>query len=419
MAGLIIPYKPREQFKPFHDRKERFSCIVAHRRAGKTVACINDLIRGALKCKLSKPRFAYIAPHYNQAKDVAWEYVKEYAAPVLQHYGIAPNESELRIDLPNEGRVRLYGADNYDRLRGLYFDGVILDEYATMDPRIWEVIRPTLSDRNGWCVWIGTPAGHNSFYHRWQEATTNKDYQALMLKASETGIIDQTELDAVKRDMTDGQYQQEYECSFEAAIQGAYFAKEFGFLDSEDRIRSIPWERDVDVVTAWDLGIGDSTSIWFCQQVGSEVRIIDYYDASGVGLDHYVKHLREKPYIYGEHLLPHDVEVRELGTGRSRKETLEGLGMRVSVVPKLPVDDGINAARALLSKCWFDSTKCHTGIEALKQYRTEFDEKRKTFKNSPLHDWTSHAADAFRYLAVGMPRRNIEAMPEINTDWVT
>ncbi len=418
MAELTIPYKPRDQFKPFHNRSERFSCIVAHRRAGKTVACINELIKGALTCTQKNPRFAYIAPHYNQAKDVAWEYVKEYAAPVINHYNITPNESELRVDLPNGGRVRLYGAENYDRLRGLYFDGVILDEYATMDPRIWEVVRPALSDRKGWCVWIGTPAGHNGFYNVWQEAQRNDEYQALMLRASETGIVDESELEAAQRDLSEDQYQQEYECSFEAAIMGAYYAKEFKFLEGESRIGSVPWERDLDVITAWDLGIGDATAIWFAQQIGNEVRLIDYYESSGVGLDHYVNHLRSKPYVYAEHVLPHDVEVKELGTGCSRRETLEGLGLRVSVAPKLPVDDGINAARALLTKCWIDANKCNQGIEALKQYRTEFDDKRKAFKNRPLHDWTSHAADAFRYLAVGLPDTHIETVPIVNTDWI-
>jgi hypothetical protein len=371
-----------------------------------------------LTCTNKNPRFAYIAPHYNQAKDVAWEYVKQYAAPVIEHYDITPNESELRVDLPNGGRVRLYGAENYDRLRGLYFDGVILDEFATMDPRIWEVIRPALSDRKGWCTWIGTPAGHNEFYNVWNEAQANDQYQALSLKASETGIVDEEELEAAKRDLTEDQYQQEYECSFDAAIQGAYYATEFKFLESESRIGSVPWERDLDVITAWDLGIGDATAIWFAQQIGNEVRLIDYYESSGVGLDHYVNHLRSKPYVYAEHVLPHDVEVKELGTGCSRRETLEGLGLRVSVAPKLPVDDGINAARALLTKCWIDADKCNQGIEALKQYRTEFDDKRKAFKNRPLHDWTSHAADAFRYLAVGLPDTHIETVPIVNTDWI-
>jgi phage terminase large subunit len=403
MGRVVIPYSPREHFKPFHNRDERFACIVAHRRAGKTVACINELIKGAITLKQKDPRFAYIAPQYNQAKDVAWNYLKEYTAPVPN---VQWNESELRVDMPNGGRIRLYGAENYDRLRGLYLDGVILDEYATMDPRIWEVVRPALSDRQGWCVWIGTPAGHNAFYDVWQKAQEHKDYFALMLKASETGIIPESELEAAKADLSVDQYEQEYECSFEAAVQGAYYGADMKQAEAEDRIRTVPWERDIPVKTAWDLGIGDSTAIWFAQMVNNEIRFIDYIENSGVGLDWYAREIKSRPYIYDQHICPHDVEHKELGTGKSRKETLESLGLVVDVAPKIPVDDGINAVRKILNRCWFDRDKCQQGIEALKQYRTEYDDKLKTYKNRPLHDWASHGADAMRYFAVGHSENN-------------
>lgn len=416
MARLKIAYKPREAFKPLHNTKERYGCIVAHRRAGKTVACINHLLRAALQCKLNKPRFAYVAPHYNQAKDIAWEYLKEYAAPVIEHGGQV-NESELRVDLPNGGRVRLYGADNYNRLRGLYFDGIVLDEYADMDPRIWEVVRPALSDREGWCIWIGTPKGHNAFYEVWKQAQADSWF-AQMLKASETGLLPEKELLQARKDLSDDQYAQEYECSFEAAIQGAYYGPDMREAEDGKRITTVPWEKGLEVTTAWDLGIGDSTAIWFCQQVGKEIRLIDYYEASGVGLDHYAKVIKDKPYAYAQHLLPHDVAVKELGTGKSRQEVLESLGIRVEIVAKLSVDDGINAARQILNRCWFDAEKCERGIEALKQYRRDYDEKNKAFKLRPLHDWTSHGADAFRYLAVGL--KKVEDVPDIdiNVDWV-
>lgn len=416
MAEIIIPYKPRDQFKPFHDREKRFSCVVAHRRAGKTVACINELIKAAVTCRRPNPRYAYIAPHYNQAKDVAWGYLKEYTVAIP---GTQYNESELRADLPNGARIRLYGAENYDRLRGLYFDGVVLDEFGDMNPLAWsEVIRPALSDREGWAVFIGTPKGRNRFYEVWQNAETDDSWFSLQLKASETGLISRDELAAARKDMTEDQYAQEYECSFAAAIQGAYYAKIIEEARAAKRITSIPVEGMVEVHTAWDLGIGDATSIWFCQQVGHEVRIVDFYESAGVGLDHYKKVLNERGYLYGQHIFPHDVEVKELGTGRSRREVLEALGVRVTVCPKLSIDDGINAVRKLLPSCWFDADRCSDGILKLSQYRTEYDEKRQVFKPRPLHDWTSHAADAFRYLAVGLPDRNTESMPAINTSWV-
>ena len=399
---IEIPYWPRAQFEPFHERRQRWSIIVAHRRCGKTVATINDMLRRAVTGP-KNGRYAYVAPFFVQAKDVAWAYLKRFAAPILELSGRA-NDSELAVTLPNGAAIRLYGADNYDRMRGLGFHGVVLDEFADFPPAAWpEVLRPALSDHRGWATFIGTPKGHNSFFDLWRAAETDPDWYRVELRASQTGIIHDDELAAVRRDMTEDQYAQEYECSFEAAIVGAYYGRDMRRAEDDKRIGRVPWERSHEVWTAWDLGIGDSTSIWFAQQVGKEVRLIDYYEASGVGLDHYVKVLRDKPYSYAEHLLPHDAEVKELGTGRSRVETLETLGLaNWRIVPKLSIDDGINAARMMLPKCWFDSEKCKAGIEALKQYRRDYDEKMKAFRPRPLHDWTSHASDAFRYLAVGM-----------------
>lgn len=376
---------------------------MAHRRAGKTVACVNDLLRAALSCEKQNGRFAYVAPQHNQAKDIAWGYVKQFAGVVP---GVEFNESELRADFPNGARIRLYGADNPDRLRGIYLDGVVLDEYADMRPSVWgEIVRPLLTDRQGWAIFIGTPKGKNAFWEVWDHARTADDWFALNLKASSTGLIDQSELDDAKRQMSEDQYAQEFECSFEAAIQGAYYGVQMRQAEEQKRITKVPHEPASEVFTAWDLGIGDSTAIWFAQTVGKEFRVIDYYEASGVGIDHYVRVLRDKPYTYGKHFLPHDADASELGTGKSIRESLAGLGVRqTEIVPKLSVEDGINAARLLLPKCWFDAERCKEGIEALRQYRKEYDEKLKTFKQRPLHDWASHGADAFRYLAVSVDR---------------
>lgn len=398
-AIVEIPYSPRAQFNQYHARPQRWAAIVAHRRCGKTVATINDLIKRALENQQEEPRYAYIAPYYIQAKDIAWNYLKRYTFPLLE-YGGQVNESELAVTLPTGARIRLYGAENGERIRGTYLDGVVLDEYGDFPPNLWqEVIRPALSDRQGWATFIGTPKGHNGFYEVCQQAKDGWFFAEL--KASQTGILPASELEAARKDMTQEQFEQEYECSFEAAIRGAYFGKEMKMAEQDGRITGVPYDKAAEVVTAWDLGIGDSTSIWFAQAVGREVHIIDYYESSGVGLDHYVGVLRNKGYLYGDHILPHDVEARELGTGKTRKETLESLGLNsIRIAPKVSLEDGISAARLFISKCYFDR-KCNYGIEALKQYRTEFDEKRKVFSNRPLHDWTSHAADAFRYLALG------------------
>jgi hypothetical protein len=246
-----------------------------------------------------------------------------------------------------------------------------------------------------------------SFGNLWHEAQDDPNWFTAMLKASATSILDQEELDEARRTMGDDRYEQEFECSFEAAIQGAFYAKEMKEATEDGRITRVPYDRAASVITAWDLGIGDSTAIWFAQFVGQEIRIIDYYENSGVGLDHYAKVLLDKEYQYEQHILPHDVQVKELGTGKSRLETLDALGIRnIEIAPKLAVEDGIQAARTMIPKCWFDADNCTRGIEALRQYRRDFDEKLKTWRGRPLHDWTSHGADAFRYLAVGYRRES-------------
>lgn len=402
---VVIPYTPRKQFEVFHNRTERFAKIVAHRRFGKTVGCINDKIRAALRNTRQHPppRYSYIAPTYSQAKDVAWGYLKHYSAPIP---GLQISESELWIQYPNGARVRLYGADNYERMRGLYNDGVTVDEPAQMDPRAWpEVIRPTLADFQGTATFIGTPKGRDWFYFvdRLEDGTPDPAFFRLTLKASETGIIPQSELDALRRGMSEDQYAQEFECSFDAAVVGAYYGKLMAVAETERRITGVSYEPTAPVWTAWDLGISDATAIWFTQVVGREVRIIDYYEATGADLGHYVREIMSKPYVYGGHIVPHDAQARELGTGKTRLEVLTTLGLKdLTVAPMHRVEDGINAARVMLPKCWFDARKCSRGIDALKLYHAEYDEKLRTVRPRPVHDWTSHAADAMRYLAMAL-----------------
>lgn len=400
---VVIPYTPRPAFRPFHDRQARFAALVCHRRAGKTVATINDKIKRCLTATRPNWRAAYVAPYYTQAKDVAWDYVQRFSSPVP---GVQFNQAELRADFPNGSRLRLYGGDNYDRIRGIYLDDVTLDEYGDMDPRAWaEVIRPALTDRQGSATFIGTPKGANHFRDVWQRISVEEGWFRLMLKASETGLICAEELDAAKRQMTEDQYEQEFECSFEAAVVGAYYGPEIKRMKTEGRVCKVAHEPALPVYTAWDLGMDDCTAIWLCQLAGREVRVIDYIEGSGAGLAHYAGELRSRGYVYAEHFLPHDVQVKELGTGVSRLEVLQSLGMsNVRVIPAQRVEDGINAVRMLLPRLWADETKAARGVQALADYRKEFDEKTKTFRERPLHDWTSHAADAMRYLALGMSR---------------
>lgn len=357
-----------------------------------------------MRSQASDARFAYLAPTYAQGKAVAWDYLKHYSSPIP---GVKINESELRIEYPNGSRIRIYGCDNPDSLRGLYLDGVVFDEYALMSPRVFaEIISPALSDRKGWAIFIGTPWGHNHFYDLLDSAQTNSDWLTAVYKASETGIVDNDELARLREMMSVQQYNQELECSFDGAVQGAYYAEQIEKAELDKRITAVPYDSRCEVDTFWDLGMNDSTAIWFVQTVGKEVHLIDYYETSGAALEHYVKTLKERGYNYGRHFLPHDAEVRELGTGKSRVETLNTMGLRnIEIVPKLSIEDGIEALRAIFSKCWFDKTKCKDGLNALKNYRKEWDEKRQTFRSRPLHDWASNGSDAARYFAVGYQER--------------
>lgn len=399
---VVIPYTPRDAFWPFHERTKRWASLVVHRRAGKTVATVNDLIKGALTCSNKDPRFAYIAPLYKQAKDVVWQYLKYYALSVP---GAVAHESELRVDFPNGGRVRLYGADNPDALRGIYLDGVALDEYADMNPRVWgEVIRPALSDRKGWAVFIGTPKGKNAFYDLHTTAEGDDSWFSMLLPASESGLIDAEELADARKSMTEEQFEQEFECSFSAAIIGAYYGKLIAKAESEGRVTDLPYQPNKPVHTAWDIGISktDATGVWFFQQVGDWINLIDYYEAVGEGLPHYAKVLQDKPYVYGIHHAPHDIRNREWGSGRARIEVARDYKINFRMAPNIAVMDGINAVRLLFTRFRFDQTKCATGLEALRQYKQDWDDDRKTFRLGPRHDWTSHAADAFRMLALGV-----------------
>jgi len=400
-----VPYYPRKVFRPFHRRRQRWSIIVAHRRAGKTVAAVNDAIKAAVRNKDGDGRYAYIAPLYTQAKDIAWDYLKHYAHPLLAK---PPNESELRVDLFNGSRVRLYGADNPDRLRGGYWHGVILDEYADMRPSVWgDVIRPALADKQGWATFIGTPRGRIGLYDIWKGLGQWKDVELfrLMLKASETGLLKPEELADAMRTMSEDEYAQEFECSWEAALKGAYYGKLMARAEDERRVCGVPYDPAAMVWTAWDLGKADATSIWWAQVVGREVHLIDWYEATGAELDHYAKIVREKPYVYAGHIVPHDAQAKILGMAQTRLEQLEKLGLRpMTIAPMHRIEDGINAARVMIPRCWFDRNKCERGIEALKMYRSEYDEKLDTLKPIPRHDWSSHTADAFRYLAMTLDK---------------
>jgi len=398
---VVIDYAPREAFKAFHQRKQRWACLVAHRRAGKTVSAINDLIRAAVMCKSRNPLFGYIAPYRSQAKSVAWGYLKQYAAPISQ----AANEQELEITLVNGAKIRLFGADNADAMRGLGFDGVLLDEFGDFKPSVWgSIIRPALSDKQGWAVFMGTPKGKNQFWDVYQTSRMNpEEWFSLRLKASDSGILPQSEIEAVKAQISEDQFMQEYETNFEAAIIGAFYGVEMRMAADDGRITEVKYDPSLSTYTAWDLGYRDDTAIWWYQVVKGEIHIIDYHSVSGASIPEIAKVVLKKPYHYTKHYLPHDARAKTLAAqGKSIIEQLgEFLGLsNLAIVPDLSVQDGIQAVRMTLPRCYFDEEKCLEGIEALRQYQREWDEDKKSFRSSPKHDWTSHGSDAMRMLAI-------------------
>jgi hypothetical protein len=365
------------------------------------VAAINDIIRAAFMSRDPMPLYGFVAPFRSQAKSVVWEYLKFYSQPIAAD----SNESELTVTLLNGSKIRLFGADNADAIRGLGFSGIYMDEFGDFKPSVWgNVIRPALSDRQGWAVFGGTPKGKNQFWDIRQTAAKLKDEWFLLeLPASKSGLLPATEIDAAKAQLSSDQFLQEFECSFEAAILGAFYGEEMREANEEGRICQVDYQPEVPVHTAWDLGYRDDTAIWWYQVIRNEIHVIDYYAVSGANIDELGAVVKSKPYKYGKHYLPHDARAKTLASGGKSviEQMAEHLGINnMAIVPDLSVQDGIQAVRQMLPQTWFDEERCFDGLEALRQYQREYDEDKKAFRQTPRHDWTSHPADAMRMLAI-------------------
>ena len=347
---------------------------------------------------------AYIAPTFGQAKRVSWDYYKQYC---LKIPGTVPHEQDLRIDFShNGGRQMLLSAENYASVKGIYLDDVVLDEFADMDPSIWsEAVRPTLNDRRGCATFIGTPKGRNNFYKLYEYATTSGDPEwfGCKFRASETGIIAKAELDSARRTMSDEEFHQEYEASFEAGLVGAYFAKELAKAENQERVGKFPYDPQFSVDTYWDLGMNDMMAVWFIQSKRGQNFAIDYYEVSGLSIPEVMAELKRKPYSYGQFYFPHDVVNREMSDGRTRQRQFAEHGARPSrVIPRCKNKmDSINAARTIFGMTFFDREKCKRGLECLANYQRKWDSKNNVFQESPLHNWASNGADAFQQFGLG------------------
>lgn len=396
---IVIPYQPRPWQADVHSILERFTVLVIHRRAGKTVLAINELIRRMVTKAGSVS--AYICPQYAQARRVAWPYLREFAGVIP---GADFNASELKLTLPNGSRCYLLGAENPDPIRGMGLDFFVFDEVAQCPERAWrEVVRPACADRQGGGIFIGTPMGMgNLFYRLFSEADAIPGWCRKLLTVEHTDSLDPDELAALRREMSEEEYAQEMLCDWSAAVKGAFYGKQMAEAERDGRITRVPYDPALPVHTAWDLGVSDSTIVLMLQSLSSgEVRMIDSREYQNTGLPDIANDLQKLPYTWGNHYAPHDIKVREWGgNAESRFQTAEKLGLRFTVAPNKLIRDGIEAVRVMIPRMWFDRDKCFQTIEALKTYRAEYNDLRQVYSLSPLHSWESHYADALRIFAV-------------------
>lgn len=393
---VVIPYVPRKHFLPLHFSKKRWKFVVAHRRAGKSVAAINEMIKRAMENTRTDPppRYAYVGPSFDQTKDLIWGYLKHFAGGI-------PNvrflEGDLMCILPNGASIRLYGgAAAYERMRGLYFDGIMLDEFPLLHPAVFStVVRPCLADYRGWAIISGTSNGDDHFAALRNKNIANEAWDIFEIPVTKTDALHPDEVIEMTQDMTPEEYAREMLCSFDAPIEGSYYGETMNDLQLNGHVTRVPYDPAAVVFTAWDLGIDDNFVVWYFQIIGKALHVIREQEWRGKGFDDIVRDMKEHKYVFGGHLLPHDVKVRELGTGKSRYQVLMEILGDIYPVPIHRVEDGIAAVRSVLKTCYFDETNTEFGRSALKNYH-------QSKAGKPVHNWASHAADAFRILSAGL-----------------
>ena len=421
MARIRIPnnWVPRHYQRPLWEYLEqggKRAVACWHRRAGKDDVDLN----WTAAAMIQKPAtYWYMLPQANQARRAVWDAVNPHTGVRRLDQAFpaeireATRDHEMFMRLKNGSTFQVVGSDNYNSLLGSPPYGIVFSEWSLSDPNSWAYLRPILRENNGWALFNYTPRGRNHGWTTLETARSEPGWFHQVLTADDNGVFQPGALEEELRqlvkehgeDYGDAVFRQEYFCSFDAATPGAYYAKLIEAADRDGRIGRVPWEPTVPVYLAWDLGINDCTVLWFFQINRREIWLIDYHRAAGQGLDYYAKLIRSKPYVYADrsNLWPHDMAKGELGTGKKLVEVAESLGLRGTIVANIPVNDGIGAVRMMMPRCYFDKEKCAEGIDGLRQYHRLYDEERKIFHDKPFHDWTSDIADAFRYLAVGLP----------------
>lgn len=404
---ITIPhhYQPRNYqlnlFKALDNGYKR-AVAIWHRRSGKDKSLINLVAKKMLE---RVGTYYYFFPTYSQGKKIIWNGMDrdgfKFTAHIPQDIRKRTDNTEMLIELVNGSVFQIIGTDKIDTIVGTNPIGCVFSEYSLQNPKAWEFIRPILAENGGWAVFNYTPRGKNHGFDLYEMAKENSEWFVELLTVDNTGVISKEAIEAERAaGMDEDLIQQEFYCSFNAAIQGAYYSKQIKEAEERNRITSVPYEPLLKVNTYWDLGVGDSMAIWFVQKSALELRVIDYYEASGEGFPYYAKVLQDKGYIYGDHYAPHDIRVKEMGSGVSRLETARQLGINFKIVKNISIDDGINSVRNIFKRCWFDKQNTKQGLNALINYHKEYDENRKEYKNVAYHDWSSHASDGFRYFAV-------------------
>lgn len=432
MSEIVLPYKyrprnyQRRAWSHFEKDKEglRGACVW-HRRAGKDLLGINLV---AVKHTQRVGMYWHLLPTYKQGRAIVWNGFTRDGRRFLDHFpkeimAEPPNKTEMRVTFTNGSMYQVVGTDDINSLVGTNPIGCIFSEYSLQDPGAWDYIRPILAENGGWALFIYTARGKNHGYRMIEMARKNDKWFSEVLVAGSgpectkredgTPVISDEVIDEERKaGMSQEMIDQEFKCSFDAPLVGSYYGKQMAALDRDKRMTKVPWEPTIAVHTAWDLGIDDEMVVWFIQEVHHETRIIDHIKVSGESLIGVIRMMRGQvegyermgDYLYGKHFGPHDIEVREMTSGKSRMQTAKEHGIKFTVVERHEVEDGIDAVRQFLPGCWFDEEKCDRGIQALKSYRREFDEKNKTFLSTPLHDWASHDADALRIYVMGRKR---------------
>jgi hypothetical protein len=414
--NIELPYnfKPRKYQEPFFkymNGRGKRAVLVHHRRAGKDICSWNFMIYSAFE---RVGIYYYIFPTYSQGKKVLWDGMTKEGFKFINYIPKEliegkPNSTEMKIKLTNGSLIQVIGSDNYDSIMGTNPTGCVFSEYSLQDPNAWQFVRPILdANPDSWAIFVFTPRGANHAKDLYDMAKKDHNWFCQTLTVEDTGVVSQEIIEKARAEgMSEDMIQQEYFCSFNQGIVGAYYVKYLKEARDDRRIGHVPYDTQLRVNTAWDLGINDSTAIVFFQLHGKEIRIIDYYENSGEGLPHYAKVIFDKPYIYDTHYAPHDIAARDLSHGLSRHQVAANLGLNFTILKTLKLGkmEAIEGVRGRFNRFWIDETKCERLIKCLENYRKVWNEKMQIFYEQPLHNWASHGADAVSYMCFAIKQR--------------